>query len=518
MKQELLRLAAQGMRSELLRRTGADYGRNLDEVLKRRGKLTPSDYAKRFERDGIAARIVTAYPSATWREMPRVWETEDTEDVTEFEAAWDELDRRHGILSYLERVDVLAGLGRYAILLLGVPGSPDLSQPLQAGGASELLFLAPYGESDAEIETFDTDPSSERFGKPLTYKVDLAGSLDLSTGQAGVGRQTVHHTRVIHVAEGLLKDEVYGEPRLQKVWDDLDDIQKVVGGSAEMFWQGADRGLHANVSPDVQLEEEDAELIQEELRDYFDGLQRFIRTQGVELTALPSVTPDPSATAAVLFDRVSGATGIPKRLLLGSERGELASTQDRDNWADRVAERRVKFAENMLLRPLIERLQWLGILPAAEFEIGWPDLTAPSAKDRAAVSREMAAAIRTFVGTGGSATEVMTPAEFREVGLGLEPDMPYEQSEGTDATDTALVERIVAIAKLVKSANEADPNLNLHWAEVFAIDGMKAAPGAVLQAIFAKLQQMGATPEVEPDPDSEPVTEPLDESEEGAMK
>lgn len=430
---ELVQLAAQGMRSELLRRTGRDHGRNLNEVLKRRGKLTPEDYARRFERDGIAARIVTAYPSATWREMPRVWETEDTEDVTEFEAAWDELDRKHGILSYLERVDVLAGLGRYAILLLGVPGSPDLSQPLTAGSASELLFLAPYGESDAEIASFDTDPSSERFGKPLTYKVDLAGSLDLSTGQAGVGHQIVHHTRVIHVAEGLLKDEVFGEPRLQSVWDDLDDIQKVVGGSAEMFWQGADRGLHANISPDVSTDDLDLDAVQEELTDYFNGLQRFIRTQGVELTALPSVTPDPSATAAVLFDRVSGAKGIPKRLLLGSERGELASTQDRDNWADRVAERRVKFAENTILRPLIERLQWLGILPPADFEIGWPDLTMPSAKDRASVAREVAAAIRTFIGQTGNPLDVMTVAEFREIALGLEPDLPYEDDESSDS-------------------------------------------------------------------------------------
>lgn len=422
----LARLVLQGVRSELLRRATPDYGRNLDEVLKRRSKITYADFAKRFERDGIAARIVTAFPSATWREMPRVWETEDTEDVTEFEAAWEQLNRNHGILSYLERVDVLAGLGRYAILLLGVPGNPNLSEPLAPGGSDRLLFLAPYGEGDASIASFDTDPSSSRFGQPLTYMVDLAGSLDLGAGQANVGQQEVHHTRVIHVAEGLLKDEVHGEPRLQRVWDDLDDIQKVVGGSAEMFWQGADRGLHANVDPDVELEDEDRELIQEELKDYFDGLQRFIRTQGVELTALPSVTPDPSATASVLFDRLSGATGIPKRLLLGSERGELASTQDRDNWADRVAERRVKFGENNLLRPFIERLQWLGILPAAEFEVGWPDLTTPSAKDRASVARETAAAIRTFVGQTGNALEVMTIPEFRESALGVEPDLPYE--------------------------------------------------------------------------------------------
>ena len=36
---------------------------------------------------------------------------------------------------------------------------------------------------------------------------------------------------------------------------------------------------------------------------------------------------------------ISAETGIPKRILTGSERGELASSQDRDNWFERYPER-----------------------------------------------------------------------------------------------------------------------------------------------------------------------------------
>ena len=51
----------------------------------------------------------------------------------------------------------------------------------------------------------------------------------------------VHASRVLHVAEDCLDDDVYGIPRLKPVFDRLDDLLKVVGGSAEFFLRGASR-------------------------------------------------------------------------------------------------------------------------------------------------------------------------------------------------------------------------------------------------------------------------------------
>ena len=60
---------------------------------------------------------------------------------------------------------------------------------------------------------------------------------------------------------------------------------------------------------------------------------------------------------------ISAASGIPLRIMTGSERGELASTQDDGNWASRIEERQLHFAEPMILRPLIDRLIELRALP-----------------------------------------------------------------------------------------------------------------------------------------------------------
>ena len=58
-----------------------------------------------------------------------------------------------------------------------------------------------------------------------------------------IGTGLVHASRVIHVAEDILDDEVYGIPRLEPLYNYLDDLLKVVGGSAEMFWLDAKRRL-----------------------------------------------------------------------------------------------------------------------------------------------------------------------------------------------------------------------------------------------------------------------------------
>jgi hypothetical protein len=52
--------------------------------------------------------------------------------------------------------------------------------------------------------------------------------------------------------------------------------------------------------------------------------------------------------------------------LLGSERGELASSQDASNWAAVVASRQLNYAEKGILRPLIDRLIGWAALPPTE--------------------------------------------------------------------------------------------------------------------------------------------------------
>ena len=53
--------------------------------------------------------------------------------------------------------------------------------------------------------------------------------------------------------------------------------------------------------------------------------RRVIRTQGMELNTLGGAVANPQGPLDVIIKLVSVASGIPIRILTGSERGELAS-------------------------------------------------------------------------------------------------------------------------------------------------------------------------------------------------
>src|SRR5579872_3496585 len=101
-------------------------------------------YRELFDSDAIANRVVRLMPDECWQVTPTVYETEDATDVTDFEKAWDELevnlaggssyhqDERSGtIWEYLHRVDVLSGIGKFGVLLLGIDDGKNLQEPVE---------------------------------------------------------------------------------------------------------------------------------------------------------------------------------------------------------------------------------------------------------------------------------------------------------------------------------------------------------------------------------------------------
>ncbi|GAF99571.1 unnamed protein product, partial [marine sediment metagenome] len=74
-----------------------------------------------------------------------------------------------------------------------------------------------------------------------------------------------------------------------------------------------------------------------------------------------------------IISLIAGATGIPQRILLGSERGELASGQDKASWDERVQDRRNEFA-TPIVRDFVDRLSNVGALPEVEYDVRWPEI------------------------------------------------------------------------------------------------------------------------------------------------
>ena len=406
-------------RIRLANMVGKQFGgdRDLYEVLGYKRVLRPLDFIEMYYREDIAYRIVNSYPAATWRVAPKITEDE-TEDDTEFESAVEDLADQSKLWHYCERADKLCGLGRYSILILGVDDGAQLAEPLTR--AVDINWLMPVTEQWAEVATWGSDPISPQFGKPETYRVTIGSEEDSTQPRRTV---IVHHTRVIHIAEHTGQDDVYGVPRLEPVYNRIYDLQKVVGGSAEVFWMNARNGLVFEADEGAQLTPDDVDQLQEDAADYQHQLRRLLTSKGGKWRVLESSTPDPKSNVEVILQLIAGATGIPNRILVGSERGELSSAQDENNWLGRISERRVNFAEPVIIRPLIDRLIDLGILPqprTGTYLVEWTAADGLSDKERAEIGNMKAQALAQYVNSLG-ADSLVTGEEFREHFLHMEP-------------------------------------------------------------------------------------------------
>ena len=390
--------------------------RDMSVVLGRADRISTQDYRERYSRGGIARRVVNSLPKATWRGGAELIEDQDPNVSTEFEQAWDILADRLKVWSMFYRVDVLSSLSTYAVILIGADG--DLAAPLtRATGQDKILYLSPFagavGNSvgaDARVLTYVTNTADKRFGLPETY------TLRRTDFTAPEFQKPVHWTRVIHVAEECLDDEISGAPGMEAVWDYLDDLDKVVGGGSEAFWLRANQGMHLDVDKDVVTTDEELAAARTQAEEYQHQMRRMIRTRGVNITPLGSDVANFNSPADAILTLIAGTKGIPKRILTGSEMGELASSQDRENWRDQVTGRQTDYAGPAIVRQLVDRLIEYGYLPTPkEYDIRWPGTQALTADERAAGALKWASVNQT------QGEKVFSSEEIRDHWYQLEP-------------------------------------------------------------------------------------------------
>lgn len=448
-----IRLAADILdRVGYARRAGLTYDgkRDLYDALGYSTKLTAEALRGRYERGDVAARIVEAYPKETWEGGgPQLIEDQDPNVLTPWEEAWEEFAKRLMLWSTLKRADILAGLGAYSAVLLGAAG--ELSTPLpKLNGLDDVLYLAPYGPDEVAVSEWVGDSADSRFGLPQVYKLKRKTSSVAATGSNA--DRLVHWTRVLHVADNLLDDRVTGHPLLERVWNRLDDLDKVVGGGAEAFWQRVNAGTIFSVDKDVSLADDKLAALRSQAEEFAHGMRRTIAARGFEAKQLDSDVSTFGDQVSSIMSLVSGATGIPQRILLGSERGELASTQDAEAWTDRIAERRRDFGEPLIVQ-LLTRLAEHGAFELPEeYEIRWPEYEEMNAEQKATVATKWAKLNK------DAGETVVTGAEIREHVLGLEPLDEAEIAEREQARAEAEAEAAAAL--------EAEKQTQLNQEEV----------------------------------------------------
>lgn len=398
---------------------GQQYGgdRNVYEALGYPLTIKYEEYAARYMRQDIAKAIIDRPVQVTWRGPVEIVESDD-DNETALEKAWKKMEDDLKLKSRFMRLDKLAGIGRYGVLLLGLndtKNKKDFAKP--ATGTKKLLYVKPLGEGNAKIAKWEDDTSSSRFGKPVTYDVTVYDSNQGSSIQI-----VVHHSRVIHITEGMLESEVEGAPRLEVVYNRLMDLEKLIGGDAEMFWRGARPGYTANVAEGFKTSTVLEDALMDQFNEFDHNMRRFLFAEGVDIKALAQQLADPKSHVDVQIQMISASKGIPKRILTGSERGELASTQDREEWLTFVKARREEYAEPNIVRPFIDRCMEYGILPKVEkYTIKWEDLFAPSEAEKVKIGKDRAEALAKYAASP-MAEGVIPPPAFLKHFLGLSED------------------------------------------------------------------------------------------------
>jgi len=433
-------------RSRLAGRLGKSFGTTNDdrELYTALGYPLTLDFERfqmRYRRQDIAKRIVDAYPNATWSIPPTVYETESNTDETPFEKSWNALLEQLRVFYYMLRIDKVAGIGQYACLFLGFNDGRDFSKPVKK--ADKLLYLKTYDESEVQIGDLVTDTSSPRYGLPESYRLQMV------TEPGGI-ETTVHHTRVLHVADDTDDSDIYGVPRLEVVYNRLMNLEMLSGGSAEMFWRGAFPGYAFEMPADVTLSDADKTAMGDQIEEYFHKLNRYLRLKGIETKQLSPQVSSPKEHIDIQYRAIAGATGIPLRILTGSERGELASSQDRSNWETRVNERRNNFAEPVMLRPFVDRLIEAGVLtaPKDKYLIKWPDVEAMTERERVDIADKKSDAIRKYASAPG-AEYVVPVGYFRTKVLGFSQEESDKMDDSVksdiedEVNDTVVVEPVV---------------------------------------------------------------------------
>jgi hypothetical protein len=390
------------------------------------GYIDPEVYVQLFEREAVAARVVEVFPKECFQVMPSVYEDDDEEVVTPWEEAVSNLGMKlrgeqsyyngreeNPLMRYLYLADVEARKGSYGIILLGLkdgnwsqpaPGFDEvnstgvgddeplatekgigkLGDPTRNHGiysftlntdkaveaGQELLYLRVFPEHLAPVTRFEANPTSPRFGAPLQYLITLNDPRNTQWTGIGLSAATlsVHWSRVIHVCDG----ETFGIPAMRPVLNNLLSLRKLYGGSGEMYWRGAFPGYSFETVPqlggDVQL---DRQGLLDDYENYSNGLQRAMVLMGLQMKSQSPQVVDPTAQINTQIEAICIQLGIPKRVFMGTERGELASSQDDKAWNDRLRQRQATYITPKIIVPFFDRLIALGVLPKPSKEVGF---------------------------------------------------------------------------------------------------------------------------------------------------
>lgn len=343
------------------------------------GGRSYQDYYERYRYTGYGNRIVSAPARSCWRDGAVIKsQSEDGQLVLEEEI---QILSRGGMFRVLEQADVLNRIGEFSVMLVGLPGDGELTEPLMnasvKGDLSGVYFSA-FAQSAVAVTQYDQNMSSPRYGLPVMYTI-TPNSSDAKTSSSSTDvrePENVHWSRVVRIAEGSLDNSLVGVSSLDPVFNRIDDLNKATGGAAEAFYRNCMQKFGIKIDKDTKYTAADIASLNTAMQEFTNEQKQFIMTQGGETKALPVQIGSPKDSISVAVDELCAATGIPRRILTGEGGGQLKGTEDKASYNQLISDRQQQICAPALFE-VLEILDVAGLLELRdEYVIEWPNPTA----------------------------------------------------------------------------------------------------------------------------------------------
>ncbi|AXF52976.1 MAG: protein of unknown function DUF1073 [Caudoviricetes sp.] len=341
-----------------------------------------------WRRGGVAYGAVSKLVSNCWKTNPTVVEGGEENTATKesaIEAQFAKWAKDHRLWKAFRRADELRLVRRFsALILFYADDLKDWAKPVPKGKP----LVEVRAVSSKALKIGETDSAT---GRPLYWNYT-----ETTIQGAAAGVKQIHPDRIFIL--GDYANDALGW--LEPVYNDLVSLEKLCGGGGESFLKNASRQLAMEFDKDVDLAaiaqahgvplQELQEVFQEVAQDLNRGNDTVVAIQGGRVTPLVSAVPDPSPIYNTNLQNIAAGVDIPAKIIVGSQTGERASTEDREYFNARCQARRV----SELTDEIQDFLAKIGAAGAFEFPaeitIAWDDLNESSRGDKLGNAKLMA--------------------------------------------------------------------------------------------------------------------------------
>lgn len=414
----------------------ADYGYPLS--------LTFENYHQAWERNGLAKAGIERPIETCWQEFPRLVEFEGTHDKTPLEKEIAKAFENLQFWSNLSEADKYSRVGEYSGVIFRFRDNKKFDEPVDTvgGGLEGIAEIIPAWQGQLTADEFFQDVNQENYGQVSMYTFNES-AVKTSNGKTQVRQMRVHPDRV-HIWSR--NSTIWGVPALKAGWNDLLTCQKLIGAGGEGFWKNAKAAPVIEVEKDANLNQLATMLgstianlpdkLDEIIADYQKGFDKMLMLQGMKASPQSITMPDPKEFMNNALMSYAASLSIPLKILVGSQTGERASTEDAKEWNKTCNSRRTNFIRPNIMR-IVERLIKYKILPEKDWFLLWGDLTEATTAEKVGIAKSMADIQKVYEGSG---QQVFTPDEVREVAGWTEPiaepELPARATESTTSNTT----------------------------------------------------------------------------------